>query len=327
LDSKNRIAGPAWGCNTPAMTTLNDMRQAAFGLGLFAGLAVQAAAQTSSLAFDGHLNLGMVKESGRSAELGRGYNNWLRLIGREQLDGELSAGMTLELRYKPETGMAERESLFQGESTIGVASKRFGTLRLGRAMSPLWQQKWRFEPWFDSEFIGSLGSYQSGSYTSDPTAALGYANWARIPGALFYDSASEGGFTLHLASAVSPPAGATGRTRGGALNYADAALAGMISFERNNRDDTICFVAGSWAISPLTVVGSYSAVRLAISPGTETSYVLSARYELGAHPRQGKETVGYIVALSKRTNLYVDLYREQAGATLRGTALGIAHMF
>jgi hypothetical protein len=176
-----------------------------------------------------------------------------------------SAGMTLELRYKPETGMAERAALFQGESTIGVADKRFGTLRLGRAMSPLWQQKWRFEPWFDSEFMGSLGSYQSGSYTSDPTAALGYANWARIPGALFYDSAGAGGFTLHLASAVSPPAGAAGRTRGGALNYAGDALAGMVSFERNNRDDKICFVAASWATSPFTVMGSYSAPLAASS--------------------------------------------------------------
>jgi len=209
-------------------------------------------------------------------------------------------------------------------------------------MSPLWQQKWRFEPWFDSEFMGSLGSYQSGSYTSDPTAALGHANWARIPGAVFYDSASVGGFALHLASGVSPPAGAAGRTRGGALNYAGDALAGMISFERNNRDDTIWFAAGSWTISRLTVMGSYSAVRLALSPGPETSYVLAARFQLGAaalrfgvgrtrslgaQPGQGKQTVGYIVAMSKRTNLYADLYREKTGATLRGAALGIAHMF
>jgi predicted porin len=324
------------------MKTRHALRQTAFGLGLFAGLISHAAAQASSLALDGHINLGIVKETGRSAELGRGYNNWLRLIGREQVDAELSTLMTLEMRYKPGTGMAETASLFQGESTVGVASKTFGTLRLGRAMSPFWQQKWRFEPWFDSEFMGSLGSYQSGSYTSDPTAALGYANWARIPGAVFYDSASVGGFALHLASGVSRPAGAAGRTRGGALNYSGSVLAGMLSFERNNRDDEIWFAAGSWTISPFTVMGSYSAVRLATAPGSETSYVLAARCELGAaalrfgigrtsrlgaRPSQGKETIGYIVAMSKRTNLYADLYREKTGATLRGAALGIAHMF
>lgn len=307
-----------------------------FAFTVLAGLSAFAQAQTT-VALDGHINLGIVKESGHSAELGRGYNNWLRLIGREDFGDGLSTGVTLEMRYKPDTGMTETGALFQGESTVSLGSTRFGTVRLGRAMSPLWQQKWRFEPWFDSEFMGSLGSYQSGSYTSDPTAALGYANWARIPGALFYDSATLNGFSLHLADGVSQPAGAAGKTRGGSLNYASATQFGMAAFEKNNRGDRIWFVAGSWALSAITLMGSTTRVQLATVSDTEISYVLAARYALrvgalrfgvgNTRASQRKQTVGYIVALSKHTNMYADMYRETAHTTQHGTALGIAHMF
>jgi predicted porin len=299
---------------------------------------VQAQAQ-APFTLDGHINLGLLKESGRSAELGRGYNNWLRLKSSEPLGDGMLAGAVLEMRYKPDTGAAETGALFQGESTVGLGDTRHGTLRLGRAMSPLWQQKWRFEPWFDSEFMGSLGAYQSGSYTSDPGAALGYANWARIPGAVFFDSASVAGFSLHLAGALSPSAGAAGKTHGGALNYAGDLHAGMVSFEKNNRGDTIWYAAGSWTLTAVTLMASATRVRLAAGPEPEHSYVLAARCDLAVgalrfgagytgHPGSArKRSAGYIIALSKRTSLYADLYRETAQATLRGAALGMAHMF
>ncbi len=293
----------------------------------------------SAVAFDGHINLGIIKESGRSAELGRGYNNWLRLKTQERLDGDLSGGVILEMRFKPDTGAAENTALFQGESTVGLGSARYGTLRLGRAMSPLWQQKWRFEPWFDSEFMGSLGSYQSGSYTSDPTAAFGHADWARIPGAVFYDSAGTDGFSVHLGGAINRPAGAQGRTRGGSLNYAGKTQQGMVSFEENNRGDTIRFLAGSWTLPAATLMASVTLTRLTTTPAAERSFVLAARIDWGpgairfgightGYPGAArKQSAGYIVPLSKRTNLYADLYHETTQTTLRGAAAGIAHMF
>ncbi|MES2128383.1 MAG: porin [Pseudomonadota bacterium] len=293
----------------------------------------------SAVALDGHLNLGFIKESGRSAELGRGYNNWLRLKTREQLEDDLTAGVTLEMRYRPDTGTAENAALFQGESTVSLDSARYGAIRLGRAMSPLWQQKWRFEPWFDSEFMGSLGNYQSGSYTSDPTAVFSHADWARIPGAVFYDSAESGGFSVHLGAAVKRPAGASGRTHGASLNYASKTQQAMLSFEENNRGDTIAFLAGSWMLPALTLMASITRTRLTTTPATEQSFVIAARIDWGpgalrfglghtGYPGTArKHSAGYIVALSSRTNLYADLYRETTQTTLHGTAAGIAHMF
>ncbi|MES2148893.1 MAG: porin [Pseudomonadota bacterium] len=307
-----------------------------FSFTVLAGLSALAQGQTT-VAIDGHINLGVVRESGHGAELGRGYNNWLRLTGREALGDGVSTSVTLEMRYRPDTGMAETGALFQGESTIGVQDAHLGSVRIGRAMSPLWQQKWRFEPWFDSEFMGSLGSYQSGSYTSDPTAALGYANWARIPGALFYDSATVGGFSVHLADGVNRPAGAAGRTGGASLNYAGQAQQGMLAFEQNNRGDRIWFLAGAWRLPAIMVMGSVNQVRLATASHPEHSYVLAARCDLplgalrfglgNTHASARKQSAGYIVALSKRTNLYADVYRETTRTALHGAAVGIAHMF
>ena len=303
---------------------------------LWTGLNALARAQTA-VEFDGQVNLGVVKESGQGAAVGRGYNNWLRLIEHEQLGDDFSTLVTLEMRFKPDAGTTETAALFQGESTVGVGHPRFGTLRLGRGMSPLWQQKWRFEPWFDSEFMGSLGSYQSGSYRSDPTAASGYANWARVPGALFYDSVDREGFSIHLAAGLNRPAGAKGTTHGGSLNYAGQAQLGMLAFEENNRGDQIWFAAGSWAFPAITLMGSASHVRLATATDVERSYVLAARCALGAgaiHFGLGstpvvahKQSAGYIVAVSKRTNLYADVYRETNQAAIHGAALGIAHRF
>lgn len=63
-----------------------------------AGFAAQA--QTSHVTLYGYLDLGLVKESHTSTQLGRGYNNWLGFKGTEDLGGDLSVLFNVQMRFK-----------------------------------------------------------------------------------------------------------------------------------------------------------------------------------------------------------------------------------
>jgi len=322
------------------------------GLGLLlccAGLAGAARAQDAATVY-GYLDLGLVRESGAGARLDRGLNNWLGVRGVEGLDGDLAATFNVQMRFDPDTGMQERAStLFQGETTVGLRSKTLGGLRLGRALSPLWQEKWRYDPWYDSGFMGSLESY-NGDFDSDGLPSADFHNYSRVGNGVFYASPGLGGVRFFgMAELEAPAAGQpVERARGAALTYADGAATAMLSYERNHVADSIVYLAGSYRIDQLTVLGAYSRSRLVLSGGERRSALLAGTYALGAQllrfgygrlreSGQHKASVGLSHALSKRTNIYADLYREKMAATgnggasdgmaLNGVALGINHAF
>jgi predicted porin len=326
------------------MKEINHMQIKTATMLLAAGLAGHATAQ-SNVTMYGYIDMGLVKESGTTTRLDRGNNNWLGFKGSEDLGDGLSAVFNVQMRFNPDTGMQEKPTLFQGETTVGLASNSLGKLRIGRALTPFWAAKWAFEPWWDSQFMGSIGAYQNGSYSSDPTNALGFANFSRIPNGVFYDSPNFGGFNVRVASEVEKAVGATARTISFATNYSNGPLAAAISYEKNNLKDDILFLGASYQLSALTLMGSYGRVQLLGAPKKENNYTLAAAYALGADTlragygrtndvggttlgtSQNKISVGYNHSLSKRTNLYADLYREKIATDINGVALGMNHSF
>lgn len=300
------------------------------------------AAAQSSVVLYGNIDLGITKRSNAPLALGRGYNNWLGIKGSETLGGGLSATFHLQTRFNPDTGRLERNGTFwQGESTVGMASQTHGTMRLGRALTPLWNHVWRFEPWLNSGFNGSLAAFQTGSYSSDGVqdTALGYANFSRISNGIFYQSPTFAGWSLDAAGEVERVAGAMARTSGVSLNYAQGPVAAMASHESNRIRDRIMLIAASWRFDRLTLMASHARVRLH-QGDTEKAVMLAGTYKLagdtvragyGRNPdqRSSKFSIGYIHALSPRTNIYTDLYRDrQAGpGSAAGAALGISHTF
>ncbi|WP_371764805.1 porin [Massilia sp.] len=318
----------------------------ALGLAL-ATLATQAAAQSNVTVY-GHFDLGLVKESGSPATLSRGLNNWLGFRGSEDLGGGLEATFNAQMRFLPNTGRMETGVLFQGESTVGLRSKALGALRLGRALTPFWAQKWRFDPWYDSQFMGSIGAWQNGAYNSDPTFALNYADYSRISNGVFYDSPTLAGVQLHAAAELERAAGARSdgrRVASLAVDYRRGALDTGASYERNNRGDDIRFIGAAYTLGAFTIMGTYGDVRLVGAARHEDDYTLAGTYCVGAHTfRFGygktlhaggavtglaphKTALGYVHTLSKRTTLFADIYRVQAAARKNGAALGMTHTF
>jgi predicted porin len=318
------------------------VRSSLCGTVALAGLAALACADARAgdgVEMYGYFDIGLAKQSGLPLSIGRGYNNWLGWRGNEQLGGETAAFFVAELRFDPDTGRQERAgTLMQGETTVGLRGPA-GTLRLGRALSPLWHDVWKYEPWINSGLNASLAAYQTGSYSSDGVTdiARDYADFSRFGNAVFYQSPALGGWSMHLAGELERQAGASNRAAGLAFNYDAAPWAGELSFERNRNGDTIRFAAASWKSGKFKLMGSAARVQLR-GIGRESVAMVAATYTLGANTlRAGlgrnmsadshKLGLGLVHSLSKRTGLYADLYREQAQAGSRGVAAGITHSF
>lgn len=299
----------------------------------------------SNVEIYGVVDLGMVRRSNGFTGIERGSNNRLGFRGTEDLGNGLSATFRLESRFKTDTGDQERPTIFwQGESTVGLASNTWGAMRLGRAVTPMNQKNWKFEPWESSGFNASLNAFQLGNFTfsADGTndAAVGSANFIRIPNAVFYNSPTVRGFSVAVAGQVEKSEGARARNRGFSLNYDNGPVALMLAGEENTDRDRIGFVAASYVIGAARVMGSYSRIDHR-ERDDESSYVVGATYDVGPGMLRagfGRDidldvsriSTGYLHPLSKRTQVYLDLWRHRttsSASTYNGVALGIKHTF
>ncbi|WP_293775642.1 porin [uncultured Oxalicibacterium sp.] len=306
---------------------------------LLATLCTSAKAQ-SNVTMYGYLDLGIVKRSGESAGLARGYNNWLGIHGKEDLGSGLQATFRLETRFNPDTGESERPRTFwQGESTVGLHSDTYGTLRLGRALTPLWDAAWQYEPWINSGFNASLAAYQTGSYTTDGIndTALGFADATRISQGVYYQTPKWQGFFINTAIKVARDPDANARPRSVSFNYAAHNWSAALAHEANARRDDITYLAGKYKMQALTVMASWTNHRLADAE-RERMWLLAGTYDIGRHMLRGgygknqdngqqKVSTGYVHKLSKRTSLYADVYRERQDRYRNGLALGMTHSF
>lgn len=309
-----------------------------------AGFTAQAQAQ-SNVTIYGNFDVAINKETNAAVKVDRGSNNVLGFKGSEDLGGGLSTVFNLQTRFKPDTGAQERPTtLWQGETTIGLKSASLGSLRLGRALTPMWNNIWLFEPWYNSGFNGSLASYQTGSFSSDGTNDVipggsdsDFHDFARLSNGVFYDSPTFNGFRVAAAGQAERSTGAKARNLGVSLNYGAGPIAAMVSYERNTNMDNIYFLGASYSFGSLALMGSYAHTKVAgVNP--ERLYVLAATYAVGAdtvkvgygrNQESGNHKVGlgYNHPLSKRTNLYADLYREKTTNSKNGVAVGMNHTF
>ncbi|MGZ9046053.1 MAG: porin [Telluria sp.] len=288
----------------------------------------------------GNLDLGLAKASGQSLRVDRGYNNWIGVKGSEQLGGELAALFVIEARFNPDTGQQERSgTLFQGETTVGLSSPALGTLRLGRALTPLWNAVWKYEPWLNSGFNASLAAYQTGRYSSDGVSdsELEFANFSRASSAAYYTSPAFGPLTVDLAAGTQQSRGASGRFLGSAFHYERGALMATASWERNLARHRSRYIAVKYKAGNISMMGSRVWNHLG-ALGNERSHVIAATWAIdnatvrmgyGRNPTLGadKLSAGVVHALSKRTAIYADVFHESAGGPGEGAAVGITHRF
>ena len=313
-------------------------------------MALPVAAQ-SQVSIGGLIDAGVYRGFDGVNQMGTIQRSNLAISGREDLGGGLQATFRLSTRFDMDTGQSEgagSKPFWYDESTVGLQGG-LGHVRVGRALSAMWSQDWKFDPWGNFNRIASPAWYQWHYLTpTNRYSNSGSAEYGRMANGIFYDSPTMGGFTLHLSASperteVPVTLRREGRGYSASLNYDSDSLSGMLAFERNSSGDKDTFAAAKYRFGPAAVMAAWDYSRVALNTNTAKAITLGATYQVGAttlkagygRQRMQEQTnhfysLGADYALSKRTTLYASLGRKsyEYGAD-SGTSFGVgmAHAF
>lgn len=313
-----------------------------------APLATALACQAqSSLSLNGLLDIGVFRDFDGLRQAGTIQRSNVALSGVEDLGGGLKAVFRLSTRLELDTGASEGAGLkpfWHDESTVGLKGG-WGTVRLGRALTALWAQDWKFDPWANFNRIASPAWQQWHYLTpSDPLGNNGTPEYGRINNGIFYDSPQVAGFTLRLSSSPERQRAAEVPRRpvSAVLEYGQGPLATMAAFEHNSAGADVRFLAARYRFGAASVMAAHDDSRAALRQGRSRATTLGATYRIErttlkagyGHQRLDRATnrfasLGADHALSPRTTLYASLGHRrdahQGGRTAMG--VGVSHAF
>lgn len=329
------------------------MKKSLLAVALLGTIAGVAHAQ-SSVQIYGTIDAGLIKRSGESANIGKRSANTLGFKGAEDLGNGLKAIFQAEIRYESDTGRVEQGAngasrpLFQGQSRVGLQGD-FGTVRIGRGLTPFQETIGTFEPFHAIPTAGGFyGDLSVAGYTSQPLDESGSSN-NRWSNAVWYNSPVVNGFQLNTAVAskeankgnavigrgtIDTPqypanAEASANPFSVSATYHNGAAAVMAAYERNAVETKIWSVGGSYVVTPeLKLMATYAKQdqdNTRLFNADTKSWVLGANYAMGPgkilagygqKDADGLEkvkqlSVGYEYSLSKRTYVYADASRKK----------------
>lgn len=300
----------------------------------------------SSVSIGGLLDIGVFRGFDGVNQAGTIQRSNVAISGFEDLGGGLKATFRLSTRLELDSGSSEGagfKPFWHDESTVGLQGG-WGSIRAGRALTALWAQDWKFDPWANFNRIASPAWHQWHYLTpSDPFGNNGTAEYGRLDNGVFYDSPTVGGFTLRLSGSPERQRelGATGRPYSTALEYGQGPVAALLAFERNSVGDKVTFVAGKYSLGAAAIMAAHDYSRTGDGAGRSRATTLGASYRMGlatfkagyGHQRLNGDThrfasLGADYALSRRTTLYASLGHKKHGHESH-TALGagLSHAF
>jgi predicted porin len=329
------------------------MKKSLLALAVLGACASVAQAQSAVVIY-GNLDAGIIKRTDVSTAIGKRANNTLGFKGTEDLGNGLKAIFQLEMRYEPDTGTSEagaggvQRPLFQGQSRVGLTGG-FGTLRIGRGLTPFQESAIAFEPFHGIPSpAGFMTDLAVGGYNSDPLGLPGNST-NRFSNAVWYNSPEFRGIQINTAIATKEANGAAavvgrGTTALPAYPANSAASANpysisatwkngpgalMLAAERNAVEAEVHSFAGYVMVTPETKL-MFSITRQDETHtkfvNTDTkAWVVGANYSLGASKflagigqkqvdgaaKVKQFSLGYEYSLSKRTYLYADVSNKK----------------
>ena len=327
---------------------------------LLAVTALGAQAQSSVTLFGlVDMSIGSNKAPGGTSQTGidsgKMSTSYFGMRGSEDLGGGLSAVFRLEGFLQADTGASGRfpgDTLFSRTASVGLSSKSFGTVTLGRNTTPLFISTVSFNPFGDSYgYAPSTRHYfTSGTVTGDSA-------WNN---SALYASPDFGGFKFGLIGAVAAPktsgAGSSNGSNWGAnVGYAAGPLSTALVYQSVKKDETRTVPAavqadtrtwqlnGAYDFNVVKAFVQYGEVKNTTIPNTYRISELGARVPVGAGavlvawgrvaPKTGPDrntvSLGYDYNLSKRTDIYAVAMRDKIDALSSGQSysVGIRHRF
>lgn len=314
----------------------------------FAFLAAGAASAQSTVEIWGQVDLGIRRAFDKSTRVDNGSNSRLGFRGREDLGGGLQAQFNLEHRFSMDTGALEANGtrpFWQGRSTVGLSGS-FGSIDLGRMVSPIQAHQWRYDAnkgYGVGDLAGTLIVANFDTEPQNPTFAR-----ARLSNGVFYNSPLFNGFRVMAMVGSTEPIGSSGtqplayRPVGATLSYASADINSYIGIERNSLDNRNAAFGLTYDFKVVKAFAHYTRSNYKTDPdrkalvlGLDTpvgsvgrAYVSHSEYKIGDTTIDTRNSAGYSHNLSLRTALYTNLSRQKINSVSRSVYdVGIQHKF
>ncbi|MFO1326755.1 MAG: porin [Rubrivivax sp.] len=277
--------------------------------------------------------------------------------GAEDLGGGLKAVFALSAFLRVDsgdTGRSPADGFWRRAAYVGLEGS-WGSLRLGRVVTPTFVNAIRFSPFADSS---AFGPYIAHVYTgAQPMVTPMTVPDSAADNAIAYGTPVLGGFsgTLMLSMGETP---GTGDRLVAAGSYAVGPFAAGLGGERVKAPHSLPagvsridhLQAGlSWDLKALKLFGTWARSEMTLPAGTRDLHTwqlgltapagagllmaawgsTSKREPALADARRRTLSVGYDHPLSKRTDLYAVAMRDQVTSLSNGhtLALGVRHRF
>ena len=217
----------------------------------------------------GTLDIGVYRDYDGTTKTGSMSRSNVAFDGLKDLGNGLAGTVKLNARFfwrNPNTRefLVNEDSkyLFAGEATAGLKGD-FGHVRVGRALTALWQNDWAYDAWYNFDQIASPAWYLwHGNGPADPNASAKSASFSRLNNGLFYASPKLGNFSVDASAGLKEQTGDKNTSLSLALKYADGNFNGMFAKEKNPAGNVVNFLAANYKLGALTLMGAYDHEKL-----------------------------------------------------------------
>ncbi|SEK98311.1 Outer membrane protein (porin) [Roseateles sp. YR242] len=287
-------------------------------------------------------------DSIKNVDSGKMTTSFIGFKGSEDLGGGLSAIFQLDSFLRADGGLNGRftgDSFWARNAWVGLASKEWGSLKLGRNTTPLFVATLSFNPFGDS-----FGYSPSIRHVFSSNTVTGDSGWS--DSALYTTPLIGGGFVG--TAFVAAGEGSGGRNTGLGGGWSDGGpLAGSLVYQKvgkNNGttavDDTTAWLGSvSYDLSVVKLFGQYAKVDnttrnidyklyeagVAVPVGNGKVLAQYGQISPSAGGKRKTITVGYDHSLSKRTDAYVVAMSDKVEGITNGNgysySVGIRHRF
>ena len=299
--------------------------------------------------------------SGRTNVVGSGgmTTSWFGFRGTEDLGGGLKANFMLNSFFQTDTGSPTRQipgdTFFSRDAFVGL-SGGFGEVKLGRTMAPNFLPTIILNPYGDSFTVSPLVLHANvpnvgaGWFNQTTPVDTGWNNQ------IVYSTPSFGGLKANVHYQFGEQAGKTGKNNvgvnvlyfGGPLTLAGFYENAQIKYTDNTvmAKKTDWMFGGAYDFNVVKVYATYGQAktddvitnkRSTISLGGDIPVSSAGKIKLAVARtkldnvdlRRTTTSIGYDHNLSKRTDLYAVVMRDQITSLTSGTSmvLGIRHRF
>lgn len=305
---------------------------------VLSSFAASAQAQSNVTVY-GQIDLGIAKTSNQTTVQRENHASRLGFRGTEKLDNNLSVIFQLENGFAADTG-AQVGGLFDRQAYVGLKGD-FGTMYWGRTKDIIDATIGRTDPFIADGVVGK-------NIEAVLRAKVGVS---RVSNAMTYNSPNMNGFAFNAQVALSE---VSGGKNGAAIlaTYDQGPISAHFGYQRpvvtavNGVQGTLFSLGGGYKFGDLKLTGAYArGDTKVLASGRYTGWMLGANYTVGAgdvkavYARQNQSNnkvsgkpvlkefgIGYDHHLSKRTDLYAYMGREQV-AKLTSYQFGMSHKF